>query len=49
MSETVITCGPTGVIRSDSLIEERTPIHPAYVSGCRGRAGIFPEFTEGRA
>ena len=47
MTEAAITYRPVGVIRSDHLIEEKTPIQPAYASGCKGRAEIFPEFAEG--
>jgi tRNA-Thr(GGU) m(6)t(6)A37 methyltransferase TsaA len=47
MTEIAITYKPIGVIRSDHLIEEQTPIQPAYASGCRGRVEIFPQFTEG--
>jgi len=43
MSETVITYRPIGVVRSDHLLEEQTPVKPAYASGCKGRVerGIF--------
>lgn len=47
MSEIVITYRPIGVIRSDHLKEEQTPIQPAYASGCKGRVEIFPQFAEG--
>lgn len=47
MRESVITYSPIGVIRSDHLIEDQTPIQPAYASNCKGRAEIFPEFAEG--
>lgn len=47
MRDAVITYRPIGVIRSDHLLEEQTPIQPAYASGCTGRAEIFPEFAEG--
>ena len=48
MTEAAITYQPIGVIRSDHLIEEKTPIQPAYASGCKGRAEVFAEFAEGR-
>ena len=38
---------PIGVIHSDHVVPERTPIQPAYACGCRGRVEIFPEFAEG--
>jgi tRNA-Thr(GGU) m(6)t(6)A37 methyltransferase TsaA len=47
MTEAVITYRPIGVIRSDHLVEDRTPIQPAYASGCRGRAEVFPPFAGG--
>ena len=47
MSEAVITYRPIGVIHSEHVVEERTPIQPTYASGCNGRAEIFPEFAQG--
>ena len=38
---------PIGVIRSEHIIPEATPIQPVYAKGSRGRAEIFPEFAEG--
>ncbi len=38
---------PIGVIRSEHLRAEETPIQPVYSAGCRGRAEILPEFAEG--
>jgi tRNA-Thr(GGU) m(6)t(6)A37 methyltransferase TsaA len=47
MTEAAITYRPVGVIRSDHLLEEQTPIQPAYASGCKGRAEVFLGFAEG--
>ncbi len=46
MSEKV-TYSPIGVIRSEHTKPEDTPIQPAYAKGCRGRAEVFPEYTDG--
>jgi tRNA-Thr(GGU) m(6)t(6)A37 methyltransferase TsaA len=47
MTEAAIIYTPIGVIRTDHLIAEKTPIQPAWAGGCKGRAEIFPEFAEG--
>jgi tRNA-Thr(GGU) m(6)t(6)A37 methyltransferase TsaA len=47
MSEHVITYKPIGVIRSEHLAEEETPIQSVYAKGCRGRAELFAEFGDG--
>jgi len=47
MNEVFITYKAIGVIRSEHLVVEETPIQPAYAKGCKGRAEIFPEFAEG--
>ena len=38
---------PIGVIRSEHLIPQQTPIQPVYASGCEGRVEIFPEYADG--
>lgn len=38
---------PIGVIRSEHTNPDETPIQGVYASGCRGRAEILPEYTEG--
>jgi len=38
---------PIGVIRSEHVAAEETPIQPAYARGCKGRAEIFAEYAEG--
>jgi len=47
MSEDAITYRPIGVIRSERLVPEETPIQPVYAKGCTGRAEILPEFADG--
>lgn len=47
MNEVVITYKAIGVIHSEHLEVDKTPIQPAYAKGCKGRAEIFPEFAEG--
>jgi tRNA-Thr(GGU) m(6)t(6)A37 methyltransferase TsaA len=47
MTEAAIAYTPIGVIRTDHLIAEKTPIQPACAGGCKGRAEILPEFAEG--
>jgi len=38
---------PIGVIRSEHIAADKTPIQPVYAKGCEGRAEILPEFAEG--
>jgi tRNA-Thr(GGU) m(6)t(6)A37 methyltransferase TsaA len=45
--KTVITFKPIGVIHSEHVAAEQTPIQPAYAKGCQGWAEIFPEYAEG--
>jgi tRNA-Thr(GGU) m(6)t(6)A37 methyltransferase TsaA len=47
MSEAAILYTPIGVIHSEHVAAEQTPIQPAYAKGCKGRAEIFPEFVQG--
>ena len=47
MTGTVITYRPIGVIRSGHAVPDRTPIQPAYASGCKGEVEVFPPFAEG--
>ena len=47
MRESAITYRPIGVIRSEHVAAEETPIQPAYAKGCKGRAEVFPEFAAG--
>jgi len=47
MNEAVITYHPIGVIRSEHVAVEETPIQPTYAKGCKGRAEVFPEFAAG--
>jgi len=43
----LVSYRPVGVVRSEHVAEERTPIQPVYARGCRGTVEIFPEFVEG--
>jgi len=47
MEETFIIYRPIGVIHSEHVVAERTPIQPVYARGCRGEVEIYPEFEEG--
>ena len=47
MSKAAISYNPIGVIHSEHVTAEQTPIQPAYAKGCKGRAEIFPEFAAG--
>jgi tRNA-Thr(GGU) m(6)t(6)A37 methyltransferase TsaA len=47
MTDTVIHYKPIGVIRSDHVVAEETPIQPVYAKGCRGRAELYPEYSAG--
>jgi tRNA-Thr(GGU) m(6)t(6)A37 methyltransferase TsaA len=47
LSKTAITYRPIGVIRSENVSPEKTPIQPAYAKGCEGQAVIFQEFADG--
>lgn len=47
MSKVAITYKSIGVIHSEHVAAEQTPIQPVYAKGCKGQAEIFPEFAEG--
>ncbi|MGD9947127.1 MAG: tRNA (N6-threonylcarbamoyladenosine(37)-N6)-methyltransferase TrmO [Desulfobulbus sp.] len=47
MNQSGITFSPIGVIRSEHTEAKQTPIQPTYAKGCRGRAEILPEFSQG--
>ncbi len=47
MSKTEIFYNPIGVIHSEHIAAEKTPIQPAYAKDCKGQAEIFPEFAAG--
>lgn len=47
MRETSVTYRPIGVIRSEHVAAELTPIQPAYARGCKGLVEVCPEFEEG--
>jgi tRNA-Thr(GGU) m(6)t(6)A37 methyltransferase TsaA len=46
MSESILF-KPIGVIHSEHLKPEETPIQPVYAKGSKGRADIFPEYADG--
>jgi len=47
MGKEGILYNPIGVIHSEHISAEQTPIQPVYAKGCKGRAEIFPEFSAG--
>lgn len=47
MHETTIVYKPIGIIYSEHVIAEDTPIQPIYARGCKGRVKVFSEFAEG--
>ena len=47
MSKAAISYNPIGVIHSEHIAAEQTPIQPVYAKGCKGRVEIFPEFAAG--
>ena len=36
-----------GIIRSEHISPEETPIQPVYAAGCRGWAEVLPEYVDG--
>jgi tRNA (adenine37-N6)-methyltransferase len=47
MSKTSITCTPIGIIHSEHVCAQDTPIQPFYAQGCTGHAEMYPQFVEG--
>lgn len=47
MSDGMIVYQPIGVIHSDHVAAENTPIQPVFARGCKGKVELFPEFAEG--
>jgi tRNA (adenine37-N6)-methyltransferase len=47
MTNLTITYKPIGVIHSEHVDQEKTPIQPVYASGCKGYVEVFPEYAEG--
>ncbi|HMA65225.1 MAG: tRNA (N6-threonylcarbamoyladenosine(37)-N6)-methyltransferase TrmO [Fibrobacterota bacterium] len=45
MSE--FTARQIGVVRSEHIVPEKTPIQPVYAGECKGQIELFPEFEEG--
>lgn len=42
-----IRCTPIGIIHSEHVVSEETPIQPVCARGCSGYAEIFPEYEDG--
>ena len=38
---------PIGVIRSEHVVTQETPIQPVYARDCLGRVELLPEFADG--
>lgn len=38
---------PIGVIHSEHLVAQKTPVQPVYAKGCKGWVEFYPEFEEG--
>jgi tRNA-Thr(GGU) m(6)t(6)A37 methyltransferase TsaA len=47
MKKAAITFRPIGIIHSEHISPEKTPIQPTYAGSCVGRVEMFPEFAEG--
>lgn len=47
MKELEITFKPIGVIHSEHVVAERTPVQPVYARGCKGRVEVFPDWAAG--
>ncbi len=46
MSDSIVF-RPIGVVRSEHLVPQETPIQPVYAGDCHGRVEILPEFADG--
>lgn len=42
-----ITFKPIGVIRSEHVVAQQTPIQPVYAKGCKGLVELFADYVEG--
>jgi len=47
MADNIIRYRPVGVIRSEHVAVDKTPIQSVYAQGCKGRVELFTEFAEG--
>ena len=47
MNNDRIVLRPIGVIHSEHIVPQETPIQPVYARDCHGRVEILPEFTDG--
>ena len=46
MDDASIVYSPVGVIRTEHVAAQETPIQPVYAKGCRGRVEILPQYQE---
>lgn len=49
MQKLIIKYKPIGLIRSEHIVPDETPIQPVYSKGHTGKVEIFPEYAEGLA
>ena len=49
MKLTSVTFRPIGIIHSEHISPDATPIQPVYARDCPGRVELFPEFVDGLA
>ena len=47
MPENTVQYSLIGIIHSEHIAADKTPIQPVYAKGCKGRAEILPEFAKG--
>jgi tRNA (Thr-GGU) A37 N-methylase len=47
MTAATISYRPIGLIRSEHVRPEETPIQPIFAADCAGRVEVYPEFAEG--
>lgn len=47
MTASSVAFAVIGVIRSEHVAPENTPIQPIYARDCAGRVEVFPEYAEG--
>lgn len=47
MTDNLIAFKPIGILHSEHIEEDRTPIQSKYAQGCEGKLVVFPEFSDG--
>ena len=47
MARPQIQFTPIGVVRTEHICAEKTPIQPVFARQCAGRIEVFPEFVDG--